>query len=128
MRQTFRGGQNKERDRECNGPQRLTPSVPFLSFLKQNLQLISLHCKDRPQFTEGTLQNIYARPDAKTLIKNMCSSKDPSERIKTLQMDHFQHIIEEIIVVLKQTHGYAKMTHVAFLNSKNICFHRKKQK
>lgn len=63
-----------------NGPWRLTPSMPLFSFLKQNLQLISLHSKDRPQLTEGTLQNIYARPDAKTLIKNMCSSKDPSER------------------------------------------------
>ncbi len=72
---------NKRRDKECNGPWRLTPSMPSFSFLKQNLQLISLHCKDRPQFPEGTLLNIYARPDVKTLIKNMCFSKDPSESL-----------------------------------------------
>lgn len=70
----------KGSERECNGPWRFTPSVPSFSFLKQNLQLISLNCKDRPQVPEGTLQNIYARPDTKPLIKNMCFSKDPSER------------------------------------------------
>lgn len=71
---------NKGWYREYNGPWRLTPSVPSFPFLKQNLQLISVHCKDRPQFPEGTLLNIYARPDVTTLIKNMCYSKDPSER------------------------------------------------
>lgn len=85
--------ENKGWDIESNGPWGLTPSMPSLSFLKENLQLISLHCKDRPQFPEGTLLNIYARPVAKTLIKNICSSKDPSEthqwgdRIKRLRSE-----------------------------------------
>lgn len=100
------GRESKGWGMECNGPWRLTPSMPFFSFLKQNLQLISLHCKDRPQFAEGTPQNIYWRPDAKALIKNMCSSKDPSERhlgrdsIKTLQTAHFHHIAEELFALL----------------------------
>ena len=58
--------QARQKERAISMPWRLTPCTPSFSFLKQNLQLISPHCKDRHKLPEDALLNIYARPDAQS--------------------------------------------------------------
>lgn len=95
-----RGEQNMKRLGATEHGNDLSPR-PSFRFKKENLQLISLHCKDRPP--------VHRRNAA----KHVCEARrrDPYEKHvffqrslrenKTLQMAYFQHIAKEIDACLE---------------------------